>query len=321
MEERQVSRKEERGAEKSAIEEQESAANEGKMAVSYALFASHVYINCLLCLRSPRDSGEVHFVRGEKQYLFDEKGQKYLDIGNSTPHVGHCHPTVVSVAARQMAELNTNTRFINDRMITFAEKLTSSLPDPLSKCIFVNSRSEANDLALRIAEVATGHTHAISITGCYHGHLQSLTALRGDYPSSDCSQAPTPDMYRGKYRDIETAARQYAGEVQHIIDRQTADGKHISCFIHETVLTHAGMIHLPRGYLPAVYKSAETLALCMPSSKQNQTALKLFGNCTALKRVGARQEWCVYAGEAESGLERLGDGILGIRPQEWFQIS
>ena len=150
-------------------------------------------------------------------------------------------------------------------------------------------RSEANDLALRISESVTGHSHCISLTGwvflslplilplllflcrCYHGHLQWLRSLTGDYPSSDCSQvsslslphlslhlsppqAPTPDVYRGRFRDLDTAGRQYAEEVQKVIDQQLAQGKTISCFIHESVMTHAGMVQLPGEFLSTVYR-------------------------------------------------------------------
>jgi ethanolamine-phosphate phospho-lyase len=180
--------------------------------------------------------------------------------------VGHCHSAVVTAAATQMAELNTNTRFINDRMLTYAQRLTATLPEKLTKCFFVNSGSEANDLALQLAEVATGHSQCISLAGCYHGHLKDLRALSKDTatPTNSSCIAPTPDVYRGQYRDPKTAGVQYAGEIQKIIDCQTAEKKEIASFIHESVMFHAGMVVFPEGFLQAAYKSVrEAGGLCI----------------------------------------------------------
>src|SRR5258705_9584839 len=93
----------------------------------------------------------VHIVRGAMQYLFDERGRKYLDGYNNVPHVGHCHPRVVKAGQDQMALLNTNTRYVHDLVNQFAERLTATLPAPLRVCFFVNSGSEANELAIRLA--------------------------------------------------------------------------------------------------------------------------------------------------------------------------
>src|SRR6185295_8443185 len=93
----------------------------------------------------------VHIVRGAMQYLFDETGRRYLDGYNNVPHVGHCHPRIVEAAARQMRTLNTNTRYLHESLAGYAERLASTLPEPLRVCYFVNSGSEANELALRLA--------------------------------------------------------------------------------------------------------------------------------------------------------------------------
>jgi len=92
----------------------------------------------------------LKIVRGKGQYLYDEKGKEYLDCVNNISHLGHCHPAVIQVAHEQNQLLNTNTRYLHDNIIELAEKLTSKLPAPLSVCYFVNSGSEANELALRI---------------------------------------------------------------------------------------------------------------------------------------------------------------------------
>ena len=98
----------------------------------------------------------LHIVRGEGAYLYDADGREYLDLVNNVAHVGHCHPRVVEAGARQMAVLNTNTRYLHGSVIDYARRLAATLPDPLHVCFFVNSGSEANDLALRLAAAHTG---------------------------------------------------------------------------------------------------------------------------------------------------------------------
>src|SRR5215208_7093160 len=97
----------------------------------------------------------INIVRGEMQYLYDDDGRRYLDAYNNVPHVGHCHPKVVAAAHEQMQLLNTNTRYVHDLIIRYAENLTATLPSPLSVCFFVNSGSEANELAIRLARAHT----------------------------------------------------------------------------------------------------------------------------------------------------------------------
>src|SRR5215510_3310667 len=93
----------------------------------------------------------VQIVRGSMQYLFDETGRRYIDAYNNVPHVGHCHPRVVEAAAGQLRALNTNTRYLDEHLARFAERLAATMPEPLRICYFVNSGSEANELALRLA--------------------------------------------------------------------------------------------------------------------------------------------------------------------------
>src|SRR5437868_6384042 len=97
----------------------------------------------------------LNIVRGSMQYLYDDEGRQYLDAYNNVAHVGHCHPKVVAAGQQQMALLNTNTRYLGDVIIEYAEKLTATLPDPLNVCFFVNSGSEANELAIRLARAYT----------------------------------------------------------------------------------------------------------------------------------------------------------------------
>jgi 4-aminobutyrate aminotransferase-like enzyme len=119
----------------------------------------------------------LHIVRGCGAYLYDADGREFLDLVNNVAHVGHCHPRVVAAGARQMALLNTNTRYLHRSVIDYARALAATLPDPLHVCFFVNSGSEANDLALRLAHAHTGRDDVIVLDHAYHGHLSSTIAI------------------------------------------------------------------------------------------------------------------------------------------------
>jgi murein DD-endopeptidase MepM/ murein hydrolase activator NlpD len=116
----------------------------------------------------------LKIVRGWMQYLYDETGRAYLDVYNNVPLVGHSHPRVVRAAQEQLALLNTNTRYLHDNVNRYAERLTRKLPEPLRVCFFVNSGSEANELALRLARAHTGREDIIVLEHAYHGHTNTL---------------------------------------------------------------------------------------------------------------------------------------------------
>ncbi len=150
----------------------------------------------------------VKIVRGWKQYLFDREGRRYVDAYNNVPHVGHCHPRVVEAAERQMRVLNTNTRYLNDLLERYAERLLATMPRGLDVCYFVNSASEANELALRLARAYTGRKDTIVLEAAYHGNTTSLIDISpykhagpGGRGAPDWVHvAPLPDDYRGLYR-------------------------------------------------------------------------------------------------------------------------
>src|ERR1044072_3799337 len=116
----------------------------------------------------------LHIVRGYKQYLYDDEGRRYLDADNNVAHVGHCHPKVVAAGQRQMELLNTNTRYLGDLILEYAEKLTATLPNALSVCYFVNSGSEANELAIRLARAPHKTREMIVLDHAYHGNTTTL---------------------------------------------------------------------------------------------------------------------------------------------------
>jgi 4-aminobutyrate aminotransferase-like enzyme len=194
------------------------------------------------------------------QHLYDAEGRRYLDAVNNVPHVGHCHPAVVRAGQRQMAVLNTNTRYLHDTVVRYAERLTATLPDPLRVCYFVNSGSEANELALRLAWTHTGRRGTIVVDGAYHGNTSTLVELSpykcegpgGGGLAPHGRKIPLPDPYRGRYRGPETGLA-YAALVDDAIESLAASGKPVGGFIAESVLSCGGQIVLPAGYLTEVY--------------------------------------------------------------------
>ncbi|XP_049730422.1 5-phosphohydroxy-L-lysine phospho-lyase isoform X4 [Elephas maximus indicus] len=116
----------------------------------------------------------VKITRGQGQYMYDEQGAEYLDCINNVAHVGHCHPVVVQAAHEQNRVLNTNSRYLHDNIVNYARRLAETLPEQLCVFYFLNSGSEANDLALRLARQYTGHQDVVVLDHAYHGHLSSL---------------------------------------------------------------------------------------------------------------------------------------------------
>ncbi|XP_058296177.1 5-phosphohydroxy-L-lysine phospho-lyase isoform X8 [Hylobates moloch] len=116
----------------------------------------------------------VKIVRAQGQYMYDEQGAEYIDCINNVAHVGHCHPLVVRAAHEQNQVLNTNSRYLHDNIVDYAQRLSETLPEQLCVFYFLNSGSEANDLALRLARHYTGHQDVVVLDHAYHGHLSSL---------------------------------------------------------------------------------------------------------------------------------------------------
>src|SRR6202023_1076340 len=119
----------------------------------------------------------LHLVRGAGVWLYDVQGQSYLDVYNNVPHVGHTHPTVVAAIQKQTAILATHTRYLHENILDYAERLTERFPAHLNACIFVNSGSEANDVAWRMARMATGHRGGLVMENAYHGVTDAVAAL------------------------------------------------------------------------------------------------------------------------------------------------
>ncbi|KAF4089307.1 hypothetical protein AMELA_G00064970 [Ameiurus melas] len=203
----------------------------------------------------------IKIVRARGQYMYNEKGEQYLDCINNVAHVGHSHPEVVQAGVKQMELLNTNSRFLHDNLVQYAQRLQATLPEKLSVCYFTNSGSEANDLALRLAWQYTGHKDIITLDNAYHGHVSSLIDISPYkfHQLGQCEQsqhvhvAPSPDIYRGKYREDHTdPATAYADEVKDIIEKAHATGHKIAAFIAESLQSCGGQVIPPVGYFQKV---------------------------------------------------------------------
>jgi 4-aminobutyrate aminotransferase-like enzyme len=205
----------------------------------------------------------LHIVRASMQYLFDETGRRYVDGYNNVPHVGHCHPAVIEQAARQSSILNTNTRYLHESLEAFAASLTVTLPAPLQVCYFVNSGSEANELALRLARAHTSARDLIVLEAAYHGNTTTLIDIspyKADGPggtghASWVHVVPIADVYRGEHRAGDSdAGAKYAASVADEIGRLRAAGGRFCGFIAESCPSVGGQIIFPPGYLAEVYR-------------------------------------------------------------------
>jgi 4-aminobutyrate aminotransferase-like enzyme/Ser/Thr protein kinase RdoA (MazF antagonist) len=201
--------------------------------------------------------------RGWMQYLFDHTGRQYLDAYNNVPHVGHAHPRIVAAAAEQMRALNTNTRYLYDTLWQFAERLAATFPEPLRVCYFVNSGSEANELALRLARAHTGYRDLIVQDAAYHGNTTTLIEIspyKFNGPGGLGKPAwvhvvPVPDDYRGRYKRGDAGAGvKYADGVGQTIEDLRRQQRGLCGFIAETCPSVGGQIVPPAGCLEAVYR-------------------------------------------------------------------
>src|SRR5262245_25265785 len=202
------------------------------------------------------DRRPLQIVRGSMQYLFDETGRRYIDGYNNVPHVGHCHPRVVDAAEGQMRTLSTNARYLNEHLVRYAERLIATLPAPLRVCYFVNSGSEANELALRLARAHTRARDLIVLDAAYHGITTALIDISpykfngpgGNGKPSWVHVAPVADVYRGSYKKGDAQpGMKYADAVGEAIERLQRSGGSLCGFIAESCPSVGGQIVFPPG--------------------------------------------------------------------------
>jgi len=220
----------------------------------------------------------LKIVKGWRQYLYDDTGRAFLDVYNNVPLVGHSHPRVVAAIQEQVGLLNTNTRYLHDNINRYAERLTALLPPPLHLCYFLNSGSEANELALRLARALTHREDVIVLEHAYHGHTSTLIDISpykfngsgGSGRKPWVHVAPIADDYRGLHRRGEPAIdKKYAQTVAEILEQAKREGRGVAAFIAETLPSVAGQIVFPLGYLREVYSHIRAAgAVCIADEVQ-----------------------------------------------------
>ena len=192
----------------------------------------------------------LHLVRGAGVYLYDRDGREYLDCYNNVASVGHCHPHVVAATARQSAVYASHTRYLNDTVLDYAERLLTHFPPDLSQVMFTCTGSEANDLALRVASAHTGGSGVIVTANAYHGVTEAISAMS---PSLGAGvplgqnvrtiPAPNPANMTG---DLGAA---FAAAVQTAIDDLLAHGIKPCALLVDTVFSSDGIFTDPPGFL------------------------------------------------------------------------
>lgn len=236
---------------------------------------------------------KLKIIRGRGPWLIDHTGRRYLDTVNNITHVGHCHPHVVQALAAQAAELNTNTRYLHDAMPRLAERIAATMPGELRVVYFVNSGTEANELALRIARTAIAKKDTVVLDWGYHGNSGGTVDIspykfkrKGGFPQPDFVQIATfPDPYRGPHRGPGSGPA-YAADIDRCLDAIAAQtGTGAATFIAESLSGVGGQVILPDGYLSDVYA-----------------------------RIRARGGICI-ADEVQCGFGRVGPAFWGFATQ------
>ncbi|MFJ6322919.1 MULTISPECIES: aspartate aminotransferase family protein [unclassified Rhizobium] len=197
----------------------------------------------------------VHLVRGEGVWLWDAGGKKYLDCYNNVPHVGHCHPRVVEAITRQASTLNTHTRYLHEGILDYVERLTSTFDRSLDAAILTCTGSEANDVALRMAQAVTGKTGVIATNHTYHGNTTAVSQLSTRMPpvggfGGHVRHVPAPDSYRplgGEGGDAFATA--FAAEVEKAIASLQDSPHGFSAIIIDPFFANEGFPDLPPGFL------------------------------------------------------------------------
>ena len=197
----------------------------------------------------------LHLVRGEGVWLYDKQGRRYLDVYNNVPHVGHCHPHVVETLNKQASQLNIHSRYLNDNVVEYLERLTASFDDSLSMAMLTCTGSEANELALRMARHATNAQGVIVTDFAYHGNTESVAEIgTGFMPEAKRTKRvkafAIPDSYRGltsvKHEEL---AQAYAAQVRTAVDEFEEAGIKVAAILVCPDFANEGLLNVPAGFL------------------------------------------------------------------------
>lgn len=218
----------------------------------------------------------IQAVRGAGPYLMDGLGRKYLDTVNNVAHVGHENFEIVKRGRDQMSLLNTNTRYLHKNINELAKALLKTFPKELSVVHFVNSGSEANELALRMIKTCTGEKDIIASEVGYHGNTNACVDVssykfdgkggKGKPPFTHIF--PLPDQFRGKYRGPKSGSH-YAEDVQKCIDQIHKNDRGVAGMIVESIISCGGQIELPQGFLEKSFEAVRKAGgLCIADEVQ-----------------------------------------------------
>lgn len=213
----------------------------------------------------------VHLVRGEGVWLHDASGRRYLDVYNNVPCVGHCHPHVVEALTSQAATLNVHSRYLNEKIVAYAERLCATFAPSLDAAMFTCTGTEANELALRMARHVTGGTGIIVSDFSYHGNSETLSALTTCFPTPEAFPAfarkvPVPDPYRDRQgrSDAELAAH-FAAKVEAAVRSMQAQGIQPAAILIDTLFANEGLPDRVPGYVEQavqIVRDAGGLFIC-----------------------------------------------------------
>lgn len=213
----------------------------------------------------------VHIVRGEGVWVHDADGRTYLDVYNNVPCVGHCHPHVVEAIARQAATLNLHTRYLHERVVTYAERLTALFADPLNAAMFTCSGTEANELALRLARYQTGGKGIIVSDFNYHGNSETLSALTTCFetpePFPDFARAvPIPDPAHDRNgASDEKLADRFAAHVEAAVRDLESKGIKMAAMLIDSLFANEGLPQRVPGFVEKaveIVRKAGGLFIC-----------------------------------------------------------
>ncbi|MDY0883763.1 aminotransferase class III-fold pyridoxal phosphate-dependent enzyme [Dongia soli] len=218
----------------------------------------------------------LHMVSGDGVWLTSVEGRRYLDCYNNVPHVGHCHPHVVNALTQQIKTLNTNTRYLGEQVLEYSERLGTTLPGKLKVCAFVNSGSEANDIAWRMAKAYTGNTGGLTMDFAYHGITDAVDAFS---PSGSLTGAIAPHMrtlmapdgYRGIHKyGMPDLGRLYAKDADRAIASLAEAGMKPAAFMVDSAFMTNGVLEPQKDYLASVFANVRAAGgLCIGDEVQS----------------------------------------------------
>lgn len=196
----------------------------------------------------------VHAVRAKGVWLWDADGKQYLDCYNNVPHVGHCHPKVVEAITRQAKTLNTHTRYLSNLILDYVERLTGKLSADLQQAVLTCTGSEANDLAIRMAQRFTGNAGIIATDNTYHGNTALVSQLSSRHDPvggrlGHIKRVPAPESASLSGEGVDTRHEAFAQHVQAAIDDLNEEGFGVGCFLFCPYFANEGFPSVERGFL------------------------------------------------------------------------